>query len=51
MGTLAEIHERPAVALSVTIPCHNESDCIDELHARVTKACRNWRARNCLDPI
>jgi glycosyltransferase involved in cell wall biosynthesis len=39
MVSLAEIQDRPAVALSVAIPCYNESGGLDELYARVTAVC------------
>lgn len=39
MVSLAEIQDRPAVALSVAVPCYNESAGLDELYRRVTAVC------------
>jgi dolichol-phosphate mannosyltransferase len=41
MGSLADTQDRPLVALSVAIPCYNESGGIDELYRRVSDVCRN----------
>lgn len=40
MGSLAEIHDRSGVALSVAVPCYNEAEGIAALHSRLTNACR-----------
>src|SRR5690349_6587174 len=41
MSTPASLDDRPPVALSVAIPCYNESAGIDELYTRVSKVCRD----------
>jgi polyisoprenyl-phosphate glycosyltransferase len=41
MRSPTELHNRPGIALSVTVPCYNEAEGLGELYTRVGKICRD----------